>query len=71
MKLVLELLHRRMYLTGTIQTNRPKDIVTKMKARTVNKKKCDVFMEKCSRYQYLNSFGIITGGWATWTSTTS
>ncbi|POM73266.1 Hypothetical protein PHPALM_9902 [Phytophthora palmivora] len=41
-KLALELLHRRMYLTGTIQTDRSgyaKDVVTKMKTRTVNKKK--------------------------------
>ncbi|KAG3251122.1 hypothetical protein PI124_g4276 [Phytophthora idaei] len=39
-KLALELLHRRMYLTGTIQTDRSgyaKDAITKM--RTVNKKK--------------------------------
>ncbi|KAG2828856.1 hypothetical protein PC110_g7902 [Phytophthora cactorum] len=41
-KLALELLHRRMYLTGTIQTDRSgytKDVITKMKTRTVNKRK--------------------------------
>eukprot|EP00644_Phytophthora_capsici_P014266 jgi/Phyca11/99410/e_gw1.3.454.1 len=41
-KLALELLHRRMYLTGTISVDRSgfaKDVVTKMKTKTVNKKK--------------------------------
>ncbi|POM81815.1 LOW QUALITY PROTEIN: Hypothetical protein PHPALM_164 [Phytophthora palmivora] len=41
-KLALELLHRRMYLTGTIQTDRSgyaKDVITKKKTRIVNKQK--------------------------------
>ncbi|KAE9019498.1 hypothetical protein PR001_g13862 [Phytophthora rubi] len=41
-KLSLELLHRRMYLTGTIQTDRAgyaKEVVTAKKTRTVNKRK--------------------------------
>ncbi|KAE9015565.1 hypothetical protein PF005_g8645 [Phytophthora fragariae] len=41
-KLALELLHRRMYLTGTIQTDRAgyaKEVVTAKKTRTVNKRK--------------------------------
>ncbi|GMF30512.1 unnamed protein product [Phytophthora fragariaefolia] len=41
-KLALELLHRRLYLTGTIQTDRSgytKDVITAKKTRTVNKRK--------------------------------
>ncbi|KAE8960401.1 hypothetical protein PR001_g30397, partial [Phytophthora rubi] len=41
-KLALELLHRRMYLTGTIQTDRSgyaKGVITSKKVRTVNKRK--------------------------------
>ncbi|KAG4044940.1 hypothetical protein PC123_g19629 [Phytophthora cactorum] len=41
-KLALELLHRRMYLTGTIQTDRSgfaKEIITTKKYKTVNRKK--------------------------------
>ncbi|KAG1698226.1 hypothetical protein DVH05_028602 [Phytophthora capsici] len=41
-KLVLELLHRRMYLTGTIQTDRSgyaKGVITTKQTKTVNKKK--------------------------------
>ncbi|KAE8965895.1 hypothetical protein PR001_g28583 [Phytophthora rubi] len=41
-KLALELLHRRLYLTGTIQPDRSryaKDVVTAKKTKTVNKRK--------------------------------
>ncbi|EGZ05446.1 hypothetical protein PHYSODRAFT_373869, partial [Phytophthora sojae] len=41
-KLALELLHRRVYLTGTIQTDRSgyaKGVITSKKVRTVNKRK--------------------------------
>ncbi|KAE8906387.1 hypothetical protein PF005_g30348 [Phytophthora fragariae] len=41
-KLALELLHRRLYLTGTIQTDRSgyaKDVVTAKKTKTVIKRK--------------------------------
>ncbi|GMF27188.1 unnamed protein product [Phytophthora fragariaefolia] len=41
-KLALELLHRRLYLTGTIQTDRSgyaKDVITAKITRTVNKRK--------------------------------
>ncbi|POM79510.1 Hypothetical protein PHPALM_2804, partial [Phytophthora palmivora] len=44
-KLALEMLHRRMYLTGTIQTDRSgyaKGVVTSKKYRTVNKRKAMV-----------------------------
>uniref|UniRef100_H3H7R6 PiggyBac transposable element-derived protein domain-containing protein n=1 Tax=Phytophthora ramorum TaxID=164328 RepID=H3H7R6_PHYRM len=43
--LALELLHRRMYLTGTIQTDRAgyaKGVVTKKETKQVNKQKCMV-----------------------------
>ncbi|EGZ29528.1 hypothetical protein PHYSODRAFT_422121, partial [Phytophthora sojae] len=41
-KLALELLHRRLYITGTIQTDRSgytKNVITKKKTKQVNKRK--------------------------------
>ncbi|KAE9164544.1 hypothetical protein PF004_g29790 [Phytophthora fragariae] len=62
-KLALELLHRRVYLTGTIQTDRSgyaKNVITKKKTRTVNKQNVMVPPQGTTKFAENKQFPQLT-----------